>query len=317
MKTSRILFPLLTSILGLACGGDDGGDTSVTASSGTGASTSSSGSGGAGGGTSASTGSGGEAQAITVTFAAEVGGTPFACGTSFDGLGTSKSKAELLDFRLYVHDVRLFKGSDEVPVTLEQDGVWQLEDLALLDFEDKKGKCANGTADTNVTLRGTIPAGATYDGIRFKLGVPFKLNHGDASTAPSPLNLSGLFWNWQGGRKFLRIDAMAEGAMKAFNLHLGSTGCDGDPASGGVTSCTNPNVASVELAGFDAATKTIVVDYGAMVADIDFAAADAGGASGCMAGKTDPECATIFAKLGLDIATGASKPEAQTAFKVK
>ncbi|MBM4376222.1 MAG: metallo-mystery pair system four-Cys motif protein [Deltaproteobacteria bacterium] len=311
--------PLLSALVLVACGGEDGTDTTASSSSTGAAGGTTAGTGGAGGsGPAASTSTGGGgSEAITLTFAAEVGGQPFACGTSFDGLGASKSKAELLDFRLYVHDVRLLDGKDEVPVTLEQDGVWQLEKLALLDFEDKKGKCANGTTEKNLTVRGTIPAGVKYDGVRFKLGVPFELNHSDASTAPSPLNLSGLFWNWQGGRKFLRIDAMAEGAMKAFNLHVGSTGCDGDPASGGVTACTSPNVATIELAGFDAAKNTIVVDYAAMVAAVDFAKPDGGGASGCMGGKTDPECAQIFDKLGIDIATGSPKVGAQTAFKVK
>ena len=43
-------------------------------------------------------------------------------------MSTSSTSLELSDFRLYVHDVRLVtEGGDEVPVTLEQDGVWQHE----------------------------------------------------------------------------------------------------------------------------------------------------------------------------------------------
>jgi uncharacterized repeat protein (TIGR04052 family) len=297
----------------LACGGDDNTSGSATATS----SAASSGSGGATT-TSSSNGSGFAAtESVTVTFAAKVNGATFACGTTYDGLGAPASNAELSDFRFYVHALRLADGDKEIPLTLEQDGVWQHEDVALLDFEDKKGACSNGTAVTNATVRGTVPAGTKHDAIRFKLGVPFALNHSDASTAPSPLNLSALFWNWQGGRKFLRIDALPESSMKPFNLHLGSTGCDGDPATGGVTSCTNPNIAEIEVASFDAATNTLVLDYGKLVATTKLAGPDAGGAPGCMSGKTDPECEPLFSRLGLDVTNGMPKPGAQATFSVE
>ncbi len=82
-----------------------------------------------------------------------------------------------------------------VVVALEQDGVWQHEDVALLDFENKAGACANGTVELNTSVRGTVPAGTRSSGLRFKLGVPFALNHANAATAPSPLNLTAMFWN--------------------------------------------------------------------------------------------------------------------------
>lgn len=56
-------------------------------------------------------------------------------------------------------------------MTLDQDGAWQLGDLALLDFEDASGACANGTAGMNTTLRGTVPEGE-YTGLSFTIGVP-------------------------------------------------------------------------------------------------------------------------------------------------
>jgi uncharacterized repeat protein (TIGR04052 family) len=301
--TSTLVLVALT--LGTAACGDDTGSTGSSTSTGGGGE----GLGGEGGGSAS-------AEAVAITFRAKVGDASFACGTSFEGLGTSGASAELSDFRLYVHDVRLTKGGEAIPVALDQDGVWQLEDLALLDFEDKTGRCSNGTAETNLTVRGTVPAGTTFDGIAFRVGVPFALNHGDASTAPSPLNLSALFWNWQGGHKFVRADAFAEGASAPFNLHLGSTGCDGDPATGGVTSCSKPNVASIALAGFDSTDDVIVVDYAALVAGVDLTT-DGGGAPGCMSGATDPECGPILASLGLDLATGTPTSGPASAFRVE
>src|SRR5690606_33699956 len=92
------------------------------------------------------------------------------------------------------------------PLTLEQDGLWQYEDVALLDFEDGTGLCLDaGTAELNDTVIGSVPAG-DYVGVRFLLGVPFELNHQDVGMAPSPLNVPSMFWTWQGGYKFARVD---------------------------------------------------------------------------------------------------------------
>ena len=75
------------------------------------------------------------------------------------------------------------------PSCTEQDGLWQYENVALLDFEDKTGGCRDvGTVETNAQVVGTVPEG-DYTGLTFDLGVPFELNHIDASTAPSPLNV--------------------------------------------------------------------------------------------------------------------------------
>jgi uncharacterized repeat protein (TIGR04052 family) len=82
---------------------------------------------------------------------------------------------------------------------------WQHAGTALLDFEDGRAACANGTAPMNTALRDTVAAG-DYTGVAFKAGVPFEMNHGDPTTAPSPLNLTSMFWNWRGGYKFVRID---------------------------------------------------------------------------------------------------------------
>ena len=53
-----------------------------------------------------------------------------------------------------------------------------------------------------------------------------------------------MFWSWNTGRMFLSVLNSTElegGARFGSILQLGSTGCMGDAASGGVTSCTKPN----------------------------------------------------------------------------
>src|SRR5690606_12699549 len=48
-----------------------------------------------------------EPSAIALTFLAEIKGEPFACGRTFDGVGTSGSTIEPADLRFYVSEVRL------------------------------------------------------------------------------------------------------------------------------------------------------------------------------------------------------------------
>jgi uncharacterized repeat protein (TIGR04052 family) len=267
--------------------------------------------------TSSASGTGGGAtMEVKIPFEPRVGKAPFSCKDTYAGVGAAATEIALSDFRLYVHDVKLHaKGGADVPVELTQDGLWQYKSVVLLDFEDKTGPCANGTTEINGTIHGLVPHG-TYDGISFKLGVPFELDHADVSSAPSPLNLSGLFWDWNGGYKFLRVDSAPSAGGAPFLIHLGSTGCHGDFANGGVTSCDRPNVAGVILSGFNPGTSTVVVDYGALVADSDLSM-NVGGPPGCMSGAADPECDAIFQRLGLSVKDAETHPDQQKLFTVE
>jgi uncharacterized repeat protein (TIGR04052 family) len=244
-------------------------------------------------------GDGGPTMAVTLTFAAKVGEEEFACGADYDGIGTTDAMITTSDFRFYVYDVRLVTDADEeVPVVIADDGMWALDGTVLLDFEDGTSGCDSGNSALNSTVSGTVAEG-TYTGVRFRMGVPFAQNHNiDAATAPPPLNVTSMWWNWQGGYKFLRIDGSSSG-IAGWRQHLGSAGCDGSPA-GGVTMCTHPNIVAVELDGFDAVTHTIVADLALLLADTDIDTNTEMTPPGCMASLDDPDCAGVFAHLGLD-----------------
>lgn len=248
-------------------------------------------------------------RTVSLAFEGVVGGEPARCGETYSGVGTSASELTLGDFRLYVHDVRLVtEDGDEVALELAQDGRFQHEDLALLDFEDGSAGCESGTEVVNVNVRGTVPEDAIFSGVRFRLGVPFALNHADASTAPAPLNFTSMFWSWNGGYKFLRVDARTTGLPDGFLIHLGSTGCEGD-GRGNVTSCAQENRAEIALDGFDPDVDVIRVDLAELLSQSDVDA-DAGGQPGCMGGFDDPDCGAIFHGLGLPFdGTPASGPQ--------
>lgn len=209
-----------------------------------------------------------------------------------------------------------------MPLALDQDGIWQLGGTALLDFEDATGACANGTAEVNTVVKGTVPDGM-YAGLAFDIGLPFDQNHADATLAVSPLNLTAMFWSWQAGYKFIKIDLSTsgrpiappmkmDGSMKGmdmskppegWSLHLGSTGCAAaTQTSSPAAECANPNRIAVKLVGFMpgmAGMDTVVLDPAPVLAqsNVDENAPDT--APGCMSFAKDADCGSVMSALGL------------------
>lgn len=259
-------------------------------------------------------------QAVTLSFAGEFAGNPFSCGRAYDGIGRNGSTVDVVDYRLYVSNVRLLtENGDEVPVTLDQDGVWQAGGVALLDFEDGAGSCVNGTAPTNAMVRGTVPAG-DYRGLAFDVGVPFAQNHVDPTLEASPMNLTALFWNWQGGYRFVKVDLATAGQpmdvaqtaddhagdgagsdeARGWSLHLGSTGCASPSRTTAPEDpCAAPNRVPVRFEAFDPAVNVVVVDPARVLveADVEVNAPDT--SPGCMSFPDDADCLTVMTRLGL------------------
>lgn len=259
--------------------------------------------------------SNGASQDVTITIAAMVGDAEFVCGDSYDNLGSDDTTLSLVDFRFYVQDVALKNADgDWVPVELE-DNQFQIEDIALLDFEDGCGEV--GTADTNDQIVGTVPEGE-YDGLSFTMGLPPALNHQDASTAPGPLGITALFWNWRGGYKFLRIDSgniMNNPAV--WRMHLGSTGCGdpSDPTTPPEQPCTNPNRVDAEFDTFDVDTDTVIADFEELVSGAPLSTNAEGTPAGCMSPPDDADCGPLFENLGLPF--GEQPGGIQTFFSVE
>lgn len=256
-----------------------------------------------------------EPLTVALTFKPVVGTQPFACGQTYTGLGTTGSTYEPKDFRLYVHNVRLInEASKEVPLVLSDDGAWQKDGVALLDFEDKTGLCTNGTQATNGRIVGTAPSGH-YVGLRFTVGLPFEKNHQDASIASAPFNVSTLYWGWAGGYKFIRLDGRTSGLPSGHNFHLGSTECQ-TSGPNQVTSCQRPNRFDVEIPNFDPiGAGSVVMDVAALFAGSNLDANQAQTAPGCMSEGADEDCAPIFQRLGLGFGGAQGNPGAQTFFR--
>lgn len=239
---------------------------------------------------------------VTIRLQAMVGTAPFACGQMFDGIGSTGARVTASDFRFYVHDVRLLNArGDTVRATLQTRAPWQDADVALLDFEDGTATCANGTPETNAEVVVMAPPGE-YRGVAFSLGVPFARNHGDLAAQTPPLSLSRLFWSWNGGYKFMRIDMRAtqgDSAATGWVIHLGSTGCTAEAGAKSPTACAQPNRATVAFSNFDPSRDVIVADLAALLAASDVRRNQPQTALGCMSAPTDTDCGGLFASLGL------------------
>jgi uncharacterized repeat protein (TIGR04052 family) len=121
-----------------------------------------------------------------------------------------------------------------------------------------------------------------------------------------------MFWNWQGGYKFIKFDtastgispqkpaaANVVGPVTGYSVHLGSTACAAPSRTQAPKSCQNPNRITVRFDRFDHATNVIVADMGAVLAQANVDVNAPGSAAGCMSAPDDADCPPIMKALGL------------------
>lgn len=188
--------------------------------------------------------------------------------------------------RFYISDLAMIDGQGHaVRVRLDMNA-WQNDGTAMV---------ALGSRTENPVVSGKV-ANGHYVAIEFLLGVPFERNHGNPLAAAPPLNVPSMFWTWQSGYKFVRLDIGTD-----WSFHLGSTGCvsasavrpPGEP-------CREPNAARIRLASDAPEAGTIAIDLDALLAHIDTAVED-----NCMAAFAEREaCRRLLANLGMDPDTG-------------
>jgi len=246
---------------------------------------------------------------LAIDFQARFAGHPFSCRDAIPLPG-----GEALTFsqlKLFLHDLRLVDvNGEEVPLQLASDGRWQSDPVALLDFEDGSGHCRNGSSATHTRVVGMLPQG-DYRGLKFRVGVPFDLNHADPIRATPPLTESSMHWGWQGGYKFLRLDGRVGG--RPFIAHLGSTGCEG--TIGHISSCARPNRPEITLPDFTLERPGVFLELDRLLEGA-LEPAEPSRSTGpsdpvpqsttlrCMGGADEPGCGSIFSSLGLELATG-------------
>jgi len=221
----------------------------------------------------------------------------------------SDSDVAVRDLRFYLHDLALLTGDGRAhEVKLATTPPWQSARLALIDL------VGASALDRNDTVRGTVVDGiGQFVGVRFSVGVPFELNHVNPLTAAAPLNRADMFWAWQTGYKFLRVDlADKSGAQQGreWSFHLGSTGCSSASALRPPSQpCKQPNIMRIELRGFDPLRQPVNLKL-----DVLLHAMRSTSYNVCTGDYAhDPACLAAYASTGLDVATGQCRDGACTA----
>ena len=186
------------------------------------------------------------------------------------------------------------------------DGSWTPWTMAVTDFQNSDVVLVGEVCDKYITdeksnknwrilFTKAIDLTQVSD-IKFTLGVPFQLNHLNPLTQSSPLNVPSMFWVWQMGHKFLRLELTNENDDWLF--HLGSTGCRApSPMRAPKEECLQPNRVEIELP-FSTSSR-ILFDLGALLKGVQL-----GNESSCQSALDDESCKVIMANVGV---TGRQK----------
>lgn len=123
---------------------------------------------------------------------------------------------------------------------------WQTPQTALVWLPQGCDQAQTASSNTQLTLALSQHKWDTATALRFELGVPFETNHQNPLTQPSPLNISEMFWSWQMGHKFVRLDMLTQSdalGTVSWSYHLGSIGCQSASKMRSPSEpCTQPNV---------------------------------------------------------------------------
>ena len=129
-------------------------------------------------------------------------------------------------------------------------------------------------------------------GIQFDVGVPFELNHQDPMTQPAPLNQPDMFWVWQTGHKFMRLELRSD--QTNFTYHLGSTGCQSQSAiRPPKVACKNPNRPTIVLDEYKAG-DTILIDIGSLLSESKLEQD-----INCKSSPSNADCTSLLKRSGI------------------
>jgi uncharacterized repeat protein (TIGR04052 family) len=218
---------------------------------------------------------------IKVEFELRYQNQPVTCHSIF-----SEQNWQVSQLQFYLHGLSI----------KDTQGNWYPLDLTSADSKTPNiallgGVCPNRL---NLSLLGYSQLNeAKITAIKFKMGVPSKENHKNPITQAYPLNQADMFWVWQTGHKFLRLELQNQSKQWAF--HLGSTGCQSaSPVRPPKQPCRHPNLVNVLVEKFSNQQK-IIIHLDQLLGSINLEKS-----SGCQSDRNNPDCRTLFKHLNVD-----------------
>jgi len=234
---------------------------------------------------------------------------PFIATWQGSPIGCDSAAPSLTDLRFYVSKPQLVDTAGRSrDIRFATEFEWQNDAVAYLDLENGSGSCQNGTQELFSDVIGVARAGE-YKGLRFTIGVPFRLNHANPLTASPPLDDPDMHWHWRSGYKFLRAGIRTE--TDGMWIHTGSAACDG--TVGHITGCKFPNRIEVFLPDFVPGESTVRIELAELFRATDL---EDGELTDCSSGPAERPCVAPFAALGIDFSTG-EQTGTQSVFSVQ
>ncbi|GAA6204137.1 MbnP family copper-binding protein [Thalassotalea sp. SU-HH00458] len=173
-------------------------------------------------------------------------------------------------------------------------GTWQYMSLAKTAKQTEKIALIGSTCQKTEFEQWQLIFNDVFDitdfqALRFSLGVPFEQNHVNPLEQPSPLNDSAMFWVWQTGHKFLRLE-LSSGADN-WLFHLGSTGCRSQSVMRAPReACLYPNFFQFELPLDD--SNTIGFELSKLIDGLELTME-----TSCQSEHDNLACQTLFSRL--------------------
>ncbi len=261
-----------------------------------------------------------------------------ACGDTIRELGPSGTTSiEISDLRFYVSNIRFYDDAGN-PLAIELDSnEFQYPsadgDVALIDLTDTSaGACGGdgitypeGTARTNSVITGHVD-GHEVARVTFDVGIPqslMKIVIADNTAEGAPSPFAEMHWSWAYAYRFFVMNFVVHDGVTDGEgyLHIGSNDCGGDgtKALTDRDACGKVNAVAVSL-DMDPERDKIIIDIRALLAGLDMLVDD--GTSivlgcACHSSVDQPDCAAVFANVGIDQATGLATANLNDVFKVK
>lgn len=288
-------------------------------------------------------------SAFALRFAATAAGRTVGCSDTITGLGPDGSYAVgISDLRFYVSNLRFFDASGRpVERTLDANP-FQLAmpagEVGLIDLTgNTEGTCsgtaiafAEGTARTNDAITGTTQVERVTT-VSFDVGVPQRVMRdviADNTLEGAPTPLAEMYWSWASGYRHLVFNMTVRtsgGDTGEGYLHVGSRDCgpEGGRALSDRDACGFVNTPKVELAGFDLTRDTVQIDLGEILRGLDFVSPIHDGETSAVIGEgpgvachssppsLQPDCAELFANLGLSTADGSASAAGNHVFSAR
>lgn len=231
------------------------------------------------------------------------------CDTQFagaSGLGANSQSGSITKFAMFVHDIKATdEYGDAINFTLDKND-YQAQGVAMVTMS-----CAS-PENANMAITGSYTSDEKIAGLSFKVGVPQSLNHQNPAEQASPLNYSDLQWSWAMGKRFFVLEGAFDPVVNSasFSLHVGSTGCSGDPAKDETVTCSKSNRAEIELTSINPNQQAIKIDIQALMGTNDF---EENHSCHSFSGQF---CKNTFPNLGINFDNGTANANSQNVFSV-